>query len=501
MKTFHPVLCSALLIAISSTASWAAQSTSIIIDTPRGGEVYAPGQQQTVVLNAKTRAASVLIELSRDGGATFETLGTVNNKVKGLADRNRLTWIASFPATTNGIIRATSTDAHHPGKGVSGTFTIVLINADGSTTDPRYVQKSGDTMTGPLVMNADPTANLQAATKQYVDSSSTTATSQANAQSQAYTDARIATEGTARTNADALKVSKSGDTMTGPLVLPANGITIGASQLSAVGGNVGIGTSTPGGPLEVFGNWNGQGALRISGDKPTIKFLGSPVSGNQDWILHLGADGPGNLEFFRVTGPGPTLANVLTLAANGKVGVNTTAPSSTLTVNGQIEVATIGNGLKFPDGSVQTTAASSATLGYPKCRVFNSTSVSIATSTATVLSFDSESFNSNNNHSTTINPSRLTCQTAGTYLIGGQVVFATNGNGSRLADIKLNGATVIASQKTLSATSSPAMVHVVTLYQLNVGDYVELEATQSSGGGLNVQAGSDGPIFWMTQLP
>jgi microcystin-dependent protein len=34
------------------------------------------------------------------------------------------------------------------------------------------VAKSGDTMTGPLVLPSDPTANLEAATKQYVDASS-----------------------------------------------------------------------------------------------------------------------------------------------------------------------------------------------------------------------------------------------------------------------------------------------------------------------------------------
>lgn len=33
-----------------------------------------------------------------------------------------------------------------------------------------YVLRSGDTMTGPLVLPSDPTQNLQAATKQYVDS-------------------------------------------------------------------------------------------------------------------------------------------------------------------------------------------------------------------------------------------------------------------------------------------------------------------------------------------
>ena len=35
-----------------------------------------------------------------------------------------------------------------------------------------YVERSGDTMTGPLVLPGDPTTDLQAATKQYVDSSS-----------------------------------------------------------------------------------------------------------------------------------------------------------------------------------------------------------------------------------------------------------------------------------------------------------------------------------------
>jgi hypothetical protein len=55
-----------------------------------------------------------------------------------------------------------------------------------------YLEKSGGTMTGALILNADPSAALGAATKQYVDAG------------------------------DALKVSKSGDTMTGLLVLSAD---------------------------------------------------------------------------------------------------------------------------------------------------------------------------------------------------------------------------------------------------------------------------------------
>ena len=44
------------------------------------------------------------------------------------------------------------------------------INLQPGTLDDRYVMLAGSTMTGPLILNADPTDNLGAATKQYVDS-------------------------------------------------------------------------------------------------------------------------------------------------------------------------------------------------------------------------------------------------------------------------------------------------------------------------------------------
>ncbi len=40
-------------------------------------------------------------------------------------------------------------------------------------TDPRYVNVSGDSMTGPLILAADPAAPLEASTKQYVDAVTT----------------------------------------------------------------------------------------------------------------------------------------------------------------------------------------------------------------------------------------------------------------------------------------------------------------------------------------
>lgn len=59
---------------------------------------------------------------------------------------------------------------------IEQTFTLSLVvgnAADVTATfaESIYVLKAGDTMTGPLVLSGDPTANLHAVTKQYVDNS------------------------------------------------------------------------------------------------------------------------------------------------------------------------------------------------------------------------------------------------------------------------------------------------------------------------------------------
>lgn len=48
-------------------------------------------------------------------------------------------------------------------------------------------------------------------------------------------------------------VAKAGDTMTGTLTLPTNGLVVGSTQLVASGGNVGIGTASPAARLDVVG--------------------------------------------------------------------------------------------------------------------------------------------------------------------------------------------------------------------------------------------------------
>ncbi len=214
-----------------------AKDWPIVIEKPSGGEVYFPGQSQAVVLGSKTKAKTVLIELSRDGGQSFETLGTIDNTIKNRAARNRLNWTVTEPFAVNAIIRATSADSRKLGSGTSSSFSIAASNTTGSGF--RFVLRSGDAMTGPLTLSGDPTDSIQAATKQYVDSGnasrvnragdtmtgaltlSGSPTSDQHAATKKYADDANTAQNTAING----KVSKVGDTMTGALNMGGNQIT------------------------------------------------------------------------------------------------------------------------------------------------------------------------------------------------------------------------------------------------------------------------------------
>ncbi len=117
---------------------------------------------------------------------------------------------------------------------------------------------------------------------------------------------------------------------------------LGDSVITELNGAIGIGTATPATKLEVAGNWTGvDGALRVSGDKPTIRFTGGAITGNQSWILHQGSEGPGNLQFFNKAGAN-AWKNIMSLGSNGKVGIGTNATTHQLEIVGQFGLAIVG---------------------------------------------------------------------------------------------------------------------------------------------------------------
>lgn len=135
-------------------------------------------------------------------------------------------------------------------------------------------------------------------------------------------------------------------------------------------------------------------------------------------------------------------------------------------------------------------------------RVYNSGAISCASGALTLLTFDSERYDTDQLHSTSSNTGRLTAQRPGVYLVTGNVEFAASATGYRQLVIRLNGATQIGNVLVGAAAGGiVTQLQVVTLYQLAAGDYVELGASQNSGGALNAQAtGNASPEFAIHRL-
>lgn len=141
---------------------------------------------------------------------------------------------------------------------------------------------------------------------------------------------------------------------------------------------------------------------------------------------------------------------------------------------------------------------------FPAARVFNSVAQSIATVTNTILTFDSERFDTDAIHSTTATTSRLTATTAGVYAISASIEWASvAATDPRHIRLKLNGLTDIAKSRTAAPGGAVHEQSITTLYKLAAGEYVEVEVRQASGGALNVQAsGNYSPEFsmaWVAQ--
>ena len=127
----------------------------------------------------------------------------------------------------------------------------------------------------------------------------------------------------------------------------------------------------------------------------------------------------------------------------------------------------------------------------PRAFIYNSTNISLTSGTTTALTFDTELEDTGAMHSTSVNTSRITIPAggAGWYRFGGCGRFAANATGYRELKIRANGVTDLVIQRVQNhGGADDCRVAVHGEYPLAAGDYIELVATQNSGGALNVTA-------------
>jgi hypothetical protein len=92
-------------VADTSNANFTILQPAIAVTSPNGGESWGIGSVQTIQWSSVAISGSVNVELSRDGGTTYETLfaGTTNDGTES--------WTVTAPVTTNARIRVTSVSA------------------------------------------------------------------------------------------------------------------------------------------------------------------------------------------------------------------------------------------------------------------------------------------------------------------------------------------------------------------------------------------------------
>lgn len=141
----------------------------------------------------------------------------------------------------------------------------------------------------------------------------------------------------------------------------------------------------------------------------------------------------------------------------------------------------------FMPFDVGTAAVSTNWVG---CAVSLSANQTLSNATTTAISWTAESLDTDGFHSTASNQSRFTIPSgkAGKYLIQGSIQYNTNSTGIRGVYIHLNGSItggVYCSQFSASSALT-TIINFNHIINLSVGDYLEVNGYQSSGGNLDV---------------
>lgn len=136
----------------------------------------------------------------------------------------------------------------------------------------------------------------------------------------------------------------------------------------------------------------------------------------------------------------------------------------------------------------------------PACRVFHNAAQSIPNATDTVLAFNSERFDNGAMHDTVVNNSRITIVTPGVYTVSCNVEWPANATGFRRCQLRVNGATLIASiTQPVSTAAVVTAMRMAAPWQFAAADYVEVLVHQTSTAALNVNStASYSPEFGAT---
>jgi hypothetical protein len=176
--------------------------------------------------------------------------------------------------------------------------------------------------------------------------------------------------------------------------------------------------------------------------------------------------------------------------------------SGTTTI-AKLPIGTTGRLLEVVSGVPAWAYPDMSSMTHQGCRLTHSADQSIANSTFVSLALDTETYDDGGYHDTVTNNTRITipANRGGKYIVGGQARFASAGGNQRFIRVLKNGTSNVISNQNLIGSANVATINVCGIVALAVGDYVELQVFQDSGGAVNVTATADfSPTFWASYI-
>ena len=229
-------------------------------------------------------------------------------------------------------------------------------------------------------------------------------------------------------------------------------------------GNVGIGGAAAAGVLDVNRTITG-GTVRLAVWNKAV----SGTSGAQiDVRIETGSTGDPSI-IFHYTG-----------GAGWGVGMDT-SDSDNFKISKGAGVGVNSFVIRYSDGlTINQTV--------PAAHAFSTVNQTISDNTWTAIAFNSDYWDTDNMHSTTLNTSRMTTITPGKYRYTAHASFVSNVTGIRGMRFKRNGTSqgVTLVQTSSVLTLNPVLLVCVYEFNLLLSDYVEVEVYQNTGGNLDI---------------
>lgn len=126
----------------------------------------------------------------------------------------------------------------------------------------------------------------------------------------------------------------------------------------------------------------------------------------------------------------------------------------------------------------------------PRCRAWQNAAQTLTTAVFAVVALDTEDIDTEAIHSTVTNNSRMTIVTPGRYRCIAQASFAGNVTGLRYVGLTKNSTAVARTQASAAPAANNGSWQCAEEILCAVGDFIEMQVFQNSGGNLALVAGS-----------